>query len=107
MTAGTESGRIRQVIGQPPPCKKKKRRGRSCLLAYFGEYQLQQKYRYVRKWTEGDLQMWDNMSTLHEGALDYEPHEPHAMKGCQIPSDWGRDREFIRRRLSESIQATV
>ena len=70
------------------------------LLIFLGEHQLQEKYRYIHKWTEGDLLMWDNMSTLHMATLDYEPHEHRLMKRCQILSDRLRDREFIRSHLS-------
>jgi taurine dioxygenase len=54
------------------------------MLQFLTEHQLQQKYQYAHEWTEGDVLMWDNMSTLHRATLDYRPDEPRLMKRCQI-----------------------
>lgn len=72
------------------------------LLTFLGKHQLQDKYLYVHEWTEGDLLMWDNMSTLHKATLDYEMDEPRLMKRCQILSDGIRDKDFMRRHFAEA-----
>lgn len=60
------------------------------MLAFLGEHQLLERYQYAHQWTEGDVLMWDNLSTLHRATLDYDAHELRLMKRTQIvtPHDW-------------------
>lgn len=57
------------------------------LLDFLFEHQLQEKYRYRHKWTEGDVLMWDDIATLHNAIADYGPDEPRLIKRCQVMAD--------------------
>lgn len=57
------------------------------LLEFLFEHQLQDKYRYRHKWTEGDVLMWDDIATLHNAIADYGPDEPRLIKRCQVMAD--------------------
>jgi taurine dioxygenase len=54
------------------------------MLAFLFEHQLQQKFRYLYTWTEGDLLVWEHFGTLHRAVADYGPDEPRLMKRCQV-----------------------
>ena len=56
-------------------------------LAFLFEHQLQPKYQYVHRWTEGDVLVWDHIGTLHSAIADYSPDEPRLMKRCQVMAD--------------------
>ena len=56
-------------------------------LAYLFAHQLQDKYRYRHRWSEGDLLMWDNMGTIHNAVADYTPQEPRLIKRFQVMAD--------------------
>lgn len=75
------------------------------LLQYLKQHQLQDKYQWAHHWTEGDVLMWDNMSSLHCATLDYEATEPRLMKRCQILSDKIRDQSFINAALAQARAA--
>jgi len=57
------------------------------VLNFLFEHQLQEKYRYRHKWTEGDVLMWDDIATLHNAIADYGPDEPRLIKRCQVMAD--------------------
>ncbi|HEY0296378.1 MAG TPA: TauD/TfdA family dioxygenase [Bordetella sp.] len=57
------------------------------VLAFLFEHQLQEKYRYRHRWTQGDVLMWDNMGTIHNAVADYRPDEPRLIKRCQVMAD--------------------
>ncbi|ANY16216.1 TauD/TfdA dioxygenase family protein [Bordetella pseudohinzii] len=57
------------------------------VLAFLFEHQLQDKYRYQHRWTEGDVLMWDNMGTIHNAVADYRPDEPRYIRRCQVMAD--------------------
>jgi alpha-ketoglutarate-dependent taurine dioxygenase len=57
------------------------------LLRFLFEHQLQAKYMYAHRWTEGDILMWDDLLTLHRAAADYGPDEPRLVKRCQVMAD--------------------
>lgn len=57
------------------------------MLQFLFEHQLQPRYQYTHVWTEGDVIMWDHISTLHFAIPDYEPHEHRLIKRCQIMAD--------------------
>jgi taurine dioxygenase len=54
------------------------------LLDYLFAHQLQSKYRYVHRWQEGDVLMWENFGTIHNAVADYRPDEPRLVKRCQV-----------------------
>ena len=70
-------------------------------LAFLVEHQLQEKYQYVHRWTEGDVLAWDHIGTLHQAIADYGPDEPRLMKRCQVMADRIFDPAFQRRHLPE------
>jgi taurine dioxygenase len=57
------------------------------VLAFLFQHQLQEKYRYRHRWTEGDVLMWDNMGTIHNAVADYGPDEHRFIKRCQVMAD--------------------
>ena len=54
-----------------------------CLFAH----QLQPKYRFAHRWTENDVLIWDDLSTLHNAIPDYRPDEHRLIKRCQVMAD--------------------
>ena len=54
------------------------------LLEYLFAHQLQPKYRYVHRWQEGDVLMWENFGTIHNAVADYRPDEHRLVKRCQV-----------------------
>ena len=66
------------------------------VLELLFEHQLQQKFRYVHTWTEGDVLMWDHIRTIHMAVADYGPDEPRLMKRCQVMADRIFDETFRR-----------
>ena len=70
------------------------------LLAFLAEHQLKPKYLYTHVWSEGDLVMWDNLSTLHCATPDYTADEPRLLKRCQAMSDKVRNRGFVKAALA-------
>ena len=56
-------------------------------LDYLFAHQLQDKYRYRHRWSEGDVLMWDNMGTIHNAVADYTPQEPRLIKRFQVMAD--------------------
>jgi len=57
------------------------------LLAMLFAHQLQDKYQYTHRWTEGDVLVWDHIGTLHNAIPDYGPDEHRLMKRCQVMAD--------------------
>ncbi|MGD8810523.1 MAG: TauD/TfdA family dioxygenase [Gammaproteobacteria bacterium] len=57
------------------------------MLDYLFEHQLQEKYIYRHRWTEGDVLVWDDIATLHNAIDDYGPDEPRLIKRCQVMAD--------------------
>ena len=70
-------------------------------LAFLFEHQLQPRFRYLHRWTEGDLLMWDDLLTLHNAQADYSPDEPRLIKRCQVMADRIFDPDFLRKALGE------
>lgn len=58
------------------------------LLGFLFAHQLQPKYKYVHRWTVGDVLAWDNLWTMHNAVGDYRADEPRLMRRCQVKSDW-------------------
>lgn len=69
-------------------------------LEFLFAHQLQPKYRYLHRWTEGDLMMWDDIGTLHNAHADYGPDEPRLIKRCQVMADRIFDPDFVREAMA-------
>ena len=54
------------------------------LLDYLFAHQLRPQYRYVHRWQEGDVLMWENFGTIHNAVADYRPDEHRLVKRCQV-----------------------
>jgi taurine dioxygenase len=70
------------------------------MLAFLFEHQLQSRFRYLHRWTEGDLLLWDDIGTLHNAQADYGPDEHRLIKRCQVMADRIFDPDFVRGALS-------
>jgi len=57
------------------------------ILEFLFKHQLQEKYGYRHRWTEGDVLMWDNFGTIHNAVADYRPDEHRLIKRCQVMAD--------------------
>lgn len=49
------------------------------LLQRIFRHMTQPRYVYRHKWREGDLVVWDNCLTIHQGIPNYGPHQPRLM----------------------------
>lgn len=58
------------------------------LLEVLFAHQLDAKYQYAHRWSEGDVLAWDNLWTMHNAEADYGPDEPRLVKRCQVMADW-------------------
>lgn len=63
------------------------------VLAFLFGHQTQEKYRYVSRWEEGDLLMWEDLGTIHNAVADYGPDEHRLIKRCQVMADRYFDQE--------------
>jgi taurine dioxygenase len=70
------------------------------ILEFLFGHQLQAKYRYVHRWSEGDVLLWDDIGTLHNAHADYGPDEHRLIKRCQVMADRIFDPEFVRAALA-------
>ena len=68
-------------------------------------HQLQQKYQYLHRWTEGDVLVWDHIGTLHNAIADYGPDEQRLMKRCQVMADRIFDPAFLRAAFAQATAA--
>jgi taurine dioxygenase len=75
------------------------------MLERLFAHQLQPKYRYTHRWTEGDVLMWDHIGTLHNAIPDYGPDEPRWMKRCQVVADKIFDPAFQQAHLGSAALA--
>lgn len=58
------------------------------VLAELFAHQMQDKYKWAHRWAEGDVLVWDNLSTVHNAVADYCADEPRLMRRCQVMADW-------------------
>ena len=58
------------------------------ILALLFAHQVQDRFKSVHRWTEGDVLAWDNLRTMHNAVADYGPDEPRLMRRCQTMADW-------------------
>jgi alpha-ketoglutarate-dependent taurine dioxygenase len=70
------------------------------MLEYLFAHQLQPQYRYLHRWSERDLMMWDDIVTLHYAHPDYRADEPRLIKRCQVMADKVFDRAFVEAALA-------
>jgi len=75
------------------------------LLERLFAHQLQSKYQYMHRWTEGDVLVWDHIGTLHNAVADYRPDEHRVMKRCQVMADRIFDPAFLREALAAAAPA--
>jgi taurine dioxygenase len=66
------------------------------MLETLFAHQLQPRYQYQHRWTEGDVLMWDHIGTLHNAIADYGPDEHRLMKRCQVMADKVFDPTFLQ-----------
>jgi taurine dioxygenase len=57
------------------------------LLDFLFKHQVQKKFQYAHRWSEGDVLVWDNLWTLHNAEADYGPNEHRLIKRCQSMAD--------------------
>jgi taurine dioxygenase len=62
-------------------------------------------YRYVHRWQQGDLLIWDHLSSWHYAVPDYGPDEYRLMKRCQVMADRILEPTFVRRALQARVAA--
>ena len=74
------------------------------VLAELFAHQLQDKYLYAHRWTEGDVLMWDHIGTLHNAIPDYGPDEHRLIKRCQVMADRVFDPDFVRQGLLQAAE---
>jgi len=70
------------------------------VLEFLFQHQLQEKYRWVHRWSEGDVLLWDDIGTLHNAHADYGPDEHRLIKRCQVMADRIFEPEFVRAALA-------
>jgi taurine dioxygenase len=54
------------------------------MLEFLFEHQVRPEYRYVFRWQQGDLLIWEDIGTIHNAIPDYRPDEPRLIKRCQV-----------------------
>jgi taurine dioxygenase len=67
------------------------------MLERLFTHQLQPRFQYQHRWTEGDVLVWDHIGTLHNAIADYGPDEHRLMKRCQVMADRIFDPAFLQR----------
>jgi taurine dioxygenase len=70
------------------------------VLEFLFQHQLQAKYRWVHRWSEGDVLLWDDIGTLHNAHADYGPDEHRLIKRCQVMADRIFEPDFVRAALN-------
>lgn len=72
------------------------------LLAFLFEHQLDPRFQYAHRWSEGDVLVWDDLVTLHCAVADYGPAEHRLIKRCQVMADRIFDPAFVRAHLAQA-----
>jgi taurine dioxygenase len=70
------------------------------ILEFLFDHELKARYRYVYRWSEGDLLLWDDIGTLHNAHADYGPDEHRLIKRCQVMADRIFDPKFVQAALA-------
>jgi len=66
------------------------------LLQFLFQHQLQPRFQYAHRWSEGDVLVWDNLWTLHNAEADYRADQPRLIKRCQAMANLVFTPEFAR-----------
>jgi taurine dioxygenase len=88
-------GHVARIEGLPP------KEGED-MLKYLTEMQTAPKNEFSFQWTEGDVLMWDNLSSLHRGNLDYGPTEHRLIKRSQAMGNKIFDPAFMKEALAQA-----
>jgi taurine dioxygenase len=64
------------------------------LLTFLFSHQIEERFKYTHKWTEGDVLAWDNLWTMHNAKADYEKTEIRLMHRCQTMADKVLNNQF-------------
>ena len=75
------------------------------MLDYLFAHVLKPAYRYVHRWSVGDVLLWDHVGTWHYAVPDYRPEEHRLMKRCQVLADKIFDRDFRERTFGMGVAA--
>jgi taurine dioxygenase len=70
------------------------------VLEFLFGHQLQEKFRYLHRWNESEVLLWDDIGTLHNARADYGPDEPRLIKRCQVMADRVFDPDWVREALA-------
>ena len=70
------------------------------MLDFLFAHQLEPRFRYLHRWSEGDLLFWDDLGTIHNAQADYTADEPRLIKRCQVMADRILDPAFVQRALA-------
>jgi taurine dioxygenase len=65
------------------------------LLQFLFQHQLQSRFQYAHRWSQGDVLVWDNLWTLHYAEADYRADESRLIKRCQAMADLVFTPEFF------------
>jgi taurine dioxygenase len=65
------------------------------LLDALFAHVLKPQYRYVHRWSVGDVLLWDHIGTWHNAVADYGPEEHRLMKRCQVLANKIFDPQFL------------
>ena len=75
------------------------------VLAQLFDHVMRPEYRYTHRWQQGDLLIWDHLSSWHYAVPDYGPDEARLMKRCQVMADRILDPGFVRQALRPRLAA--
>ena len=70
------------------------------ILEFLFRHQLDEKFRWTHRWTEGDVLLWDDIGTLHNAHADYGPDEHRLVKRCQVMADRIFDPAWVKKALA-------
>ena len=75
------------------------------MLSYLFAHQVRSEFRYVHRWTEGDVLIWDNLCLIHNAWPDYTADEHRLIKRCQVMADQVFDPAFARQAILPDASA--
>jgi taurine dioxygenase len=75
------------------------------ILAELFAHIMKPEFRYVHRWQQGDLLIWDHLNSWHCAMPDYRPDESRLMKRCQVMADRILDPAFVQRSLAARAAA--
>jgi taurine dioxygenase len=73
-------GFVTEIVGFTPERSRE-------LLEWLFAFQVRPEFVYRHKWRQGDILLWDDLSTIHQATLDYEDHEIRHMLRAQVDGD--------------------